>query len=112
MYQAIILPHFHRQIKHYSKKYRSLKDSIIELLENFQKTQHTHLGNSIYKVRLSVKEITRGKSKSFRLITLIVEIKKYIVPIAIYFKGDRQNLTQKEINDHLEIALLELQSKN
>ena len=106
-YQTIILPAFRKELKPYIKKFRSLKDSIIDLLDNFNHAQHINLGNGIYKIRLKIKEIPKGKSKSFRLIVLIMEIEKYLVPITIYFKGDQEDITKKELNTKLEAVLSE-----
>lgn len=108
MYQPIILPHFKRQLKRYSKKYRNLKEAVISILEHFDKRQHVHIGSNVYKVRLQTKDIPRGKSKSFRLLVFVVETEKYLVPICIYFKGDQEDITKKEINEHLEVILFEL----
>jgi len=41
-----------------------------------------------------------------------IEADKYLVPVCIYFKGDREDITKKEINDHLEIILFELRMEN
>jgi len=112
MYQPIILPHFKKQLKRYAKKYRHLKEAVISVLEDFNKRQHIHIGRNVYKVRLKTKDIARGKSKSFRMLVFVVEIDKYLVPICIYFKGDREDITKKEINDHLEIILFELRLRN
>jgi len=127
MYRPIILPHFKKQLKRHSRKYRHLKGAVISILESFDKRQHIHIGRNVYKVRLKTKDIARGKSKSFRmLVFLIAEIRsshasakasaieadKYLVPVCIYFKGDREDITKKEINDHLEIILFELRMEN
>lgn len=107
MYASIILPHFHRQLKRYTKKYRHLKEAVIESIENFRKDSSPHIGNNIYKLRLRTKDIPRGKSKSFRLLLLVIEEENYLVPLVIYFKGDKEDLTKKEINEHLEMILFE-----
>jgi mRNA-degrading endonuclease RelE of RelBE toxin-antitoxin system len=107
MHEYLILPHFKKQLKQLSKKYRHLKDEIIVTLEAFDKTQHQSLGNNLYKIRVKSKDIKRGKDKSFRLIVFIIEMQSYIVPITIYYKGDRKDISAKEVNDHLEIILLE-----
>ena len=112
MYQPIILPHFKRQLKRYSKKYRHLKEAVISILENFDTRQHVHIGHNVYKVRVHTKDIPRGKSKSFRLLVFVVEADQYLVPICIYFKGDQEDITKKEINDHLEMILFELRMGN
>jgi len=111
MYRIIILPHFKRQVKPYTKKYHHLKDALIATLEQFHPDQHTALGNGVYKIRLHSKDIPKGKSKSFRLIVLLVEMDKLLVPITLYFKGDQSNISKKELSDHLEIILFELQTE-
>ncbi|MBL7045111.1 MAG: hypothetical protein ISR98_00720 [Parcubacteria group bacterium] len=107
MYQYLILPHFKKQLKQLSKKYRSLKDEIILTLENFEKSKEQSLGNNVYKIRVKSKDINRGKNKSFRLFVHIIEVQDYVVPITIYYKGDRKDMNIKEINNHLEAILLE-----
>ena len=108
IYQPLILPHFKKNSKWYRKKYRHLQESLIEILEKFEKSQHVHLGNNIYKIRFKTSDIAKGKSKSFRLIVLVMEVEKFLVPMVLYFKGDRENITKKELNDHLETILLEM----
>ena len=111
MYQYWLPKHFLRQLKPRVKKYRRLKEDITNLLESFDKRQHTSLGNDTYKVRLKSSDIQRGKSKSFRMIIYIAETDKILVPFVIYFKGDREDISVREINFHLTMVLLELEDK-
>ncbi|OGL88097.1 hypothetical protein A3I42_03625 [Candidatus Uhrbacteria bacterium RIFCSPLOWO2_02_FULL_49_11] len=111
MYHVIILPHFLRQLNTYVKKHRRLKDDVIVCLEQFDARLHAHLGNNVYKVRLKSRDIPRGKSKSFRLIVLLINAGSFLVPISIYFKGDQEDIARKEINDHLETILFELRAR-
>jgi|SRR3989338_1525809 len=108
MYHLILLPYFHRQLKPYIKKHPGLREAIINIIEHFDKRQHDDLGNGVYKVRLSTETLQRGKSKSFRLIILLIEVKSMIVPITIYFKGDTATITKREINHQLAQILFEL----
>src|SRR3989338_2601480 len=105
MYQPLILPYFRRQLEPYAKKYRYLKEAVSSVLDDFRKEQHVHVGHSVYKVRLRSKDIPRGKSKSFRMLVLVVEVEGYVVPMTLYFKGDRDDITKKEIGHHLENVL-------
>lgn len=111
MYQAIVLGHFKRQLKPYVKKHHDLKDAVIETLEQFDPRQHNHLGGGVYKIRLKIKSLPKGKSKSFRMVILAMEAEGFLVPITIYFKGERDSLSKKEINDHLQQMLLELRAR-
>ncbi|MBU4331570.1 hypothetical protein KKD19_02950 [Patescibacteria group bacterium] len=109
MYEIIVLPHFHGQLKRYAKKYRHIKNDVIEKLRGFDKRQHVYLGNRIYKLRLKSKDIPRGKNKSLRLVILVVEMTSAIVPVILYFKGDREDISKKELKEHLQIILFELE---
>ena len=111
MYRVIILPYFRRQLKRYVKKYRDIKGSVIDSLKDFRKSKFTRIGGSVYKIRLKVKGLPRGKNKSFRLVVLVIEIEKFVVPVAIYFKGDKETLTKKEINQALEEVFFELKAQ-
>lgn len=108
MYQVLFLPHFRNQLKNYLKKYRQLKTDVLDELENFDKRKYVCLGNNAYKIRLKSSDIPRGKSKSFRLILLVEEIDSIIVPVTLYFKGEREDISLKEINRHLNIIWFEL----
>ncbi|OHA65199.1 MAG: hypothetical protein A3D64_02205 [Candidatus Wildermuthbacteria bacterium RIFCSPHIGHO2_02_FULL_49_9] len=109
MYQPLVLPYFRRQLEPHASKYRHLKDAVAIALDDFRKEQHAHVGHNVYKVRLRSKDIPRGKSKSFRMLVLVRETEGYVVPMTLYFKGDRDDITKKEVNRHLENILLELQ---
>lgn len=112
MHNVILLPHFKKELKPLVKKYPSLKDSLITMLDGFDLAKEVHLGNDLYKIRLATKEIKKGKSKSFRLIVLSISIGDFLVPVTVYFKGDKENISAAEINYHLEIILLEFSKTN
>lgn len=104
----IILPSFKRQLKPYLKKHQDLKEELIFCLENFDKKNAVFLGSNVYKIRLKIKNLNKGKNKSFRVLILLIESADQLIPISIFFKGDKENLSKKEINDSLEKALGEL----
>lgn len=108
MSKIIVLSYFKRQLKPLVKKHRDLKDAVINTLHTFHPDHHDHLGDDVYKVRLSAKSLHRGKSNAFRLILLVVDVDDLLVPVTIYFKGDRETVSQKEMNDHLQHILFEL----
>jgi mRNA-degrading endonuclease RelE of RelBE toxin-antitoxin system len=108
MYQSLFLPHFLRQLKPLLKKYPSVKEDIKRTLADFDTKLYPHLGRNVYKVRLGVTGLARGKSKSLRLIVLVVEHHSLLAPVTIYFKGDKTNISFKELSDHLEIIEIEI----
>lgn len=110
MYQVYLADHFLRQLKFYLKKYRNLENDLVATLQNFTLSSTMPLGRKLYKIRLKSSDIPRGKSKSFRLIVFLLEVKNVIVPIALYFKGERQDISEKEIEYHLAMVLADIKS--
>lgn len=43
------------------------------------------------------------------MLVLVMEKERFVMPIWLYFKGEREDISKKEINDHLEAILLEMQ---
>ena len=111
MYNVFIATHFKRQLKSYEKKYRTIVSDVADLLDGFDKKYHTDLGGGLYKARLKSGCLPRGKSKFFRVVIFFIEVEKILAQIAIYFKGDREDISKKELNDHLEEVCFELRSE-
>lgn len=65
-----ILP-FQRQAKRLIKKFPSLKNEILDLIESLktEPLQGTPLGDSCFKIRLSIASKNKGKSGGARVIT-------------------------------------------
>ena len=108
-YHLVLLPHFTKQLKPLLKKYRGLDESVIEMLEKFSPQHGTLIAPEIYKIRLGTQSLARGKSGAFRLCVYAFELERQIVPITIYFKGDKENLSPKDLEHHTQIILSELQ---
>ena len=106
MYEYALLPHFCRQLKPLLKKHPSVREALLDLLKNFDTNLYTHLGEDIYKCRLKTPGLRKGKSGAFRVLVLVEN--NLLTPVAIYFKGDKENLNKKEIRRHLKSILLEL----
>ena len=111
MYQVYLTDHFLRRLKPYLKKFRNLENDLIEALQNFTPKISDQLGHKLYKIRLKSTDIPKGKSKSFRVIIFLLELKNVIVPIMIYFKSERQDISEKEIEYHLEAVLIEIKKR-
>ena len=109
MYKIYLTDHFLKQLKPLTKKFRNLEDDIVGTLENFILEQADRLGQKFYKVRLKSNDLPRGKNKSFRIIIFLIGENSVIAPITVYFKGDQENIDEKEIEYHLEMVLLEIE---
>ena len=103
--------HFIGQLKPLTKKHRHLKDDLISVLRNFDKGTSIALGNNLYKIRIKSSDIRKGKNKSFRLIIFVWQKKNTLVPIVLYFKGDKENISKKELICHVSIILNEIKNQ-
>lgn len=98
-----ILP-FQRQAKRLIKKFPSLNKEVIELIESLQTNpqQGKDLGNGCYKIRLAIASKNKGKSGGARIITCIYLTEKEVYLLSIYDKGDKENLSEKELKELIE----------
>ena len=101
-YKFITYPSFDRELKRLAKKYKSLKQDIIDLSKEIEQNPGagTDLGNNIYKYRLSIASKGKGKRGGGRVITLnvlISEIETEVGFLFIYDKSELTNITDNEI---------------
>jgi mRNA-degrading endonuclease RelE of RelBE toxin-antitoxin system len=102
-YNIIAVPSFKRAIKKLAKKYGSLKDDLAVLFKSLEENpvQGTSLGKNCYKIRLAISSKGKGKSGGARLITNIVIDEEKVYLLSIYEKSEKENLTDKELDDLL-----------
>lgn len=98
--------YFKKQLKKYLQKDRSLVANLKDALEAFNKNFAISIGKGVYKIRIRAQN--KGKSGGYRVYLLLLEVKGFIVPLCIYSKSDKENLTSSELKDHLEGVLSEL----
>ena len=103
-YKIDLTNNFKKEAKKLIKKYPSLHFEIAqlgkELLENPK--IGTHLGNDVYKIRLSVASKGKGKSGGARVIYFIQIIDETIYLLSIYNKGEKDSLSDQEIAELLK----------
>jgi len=95
---------FERQAKKLSKKYPSLKSELLALVKELKaKTDEgIAISKSCYKIRLSIKSKGKGKSGGARVITYFVVANDTVFLLSIYDKSEKENLTDKELEELLE----------
>ena len=108
MWEVVVLPHFKKVLKPLAKKHRDLLLTVLFELKNFDKNRAIKITEDVYKIRISPSSLPKGKSGGFRLYVLVMEIRKRLAPITIYYKSEKENLTLPELKDHLAIIMLEL----
>jgi mRNA-degrading endonuclease RelE of RelBE toxin-antitoxin system len=103
-YKVLPIPPFDRQLKRLSKKYPSLKEEYFELIENLEQNpvQGTNLGNNCFKIRIAIASKGKGKSGGARVITNFVINDGTVYLLSIYDKSEKENLTDKELNELLK----------
>ncbi len=80
-------------------------------LENFSPESSTKIRYGLYKIRFSPSALSKGKSKSFRLIIYVYYFEDLITPVIAYYKDDIVNLSIKEITIHLKKVIEEIESE-
>ena len=103
-YKIFLSEGFQKRAKRLSKKFPSLKEELLDLLENLENNPltGTSMGNGFYKIRLAVKSKQAGKRGGFRIITYVYIIKESIVLFTIYDKSEQSDVTDKELKAFLK----------
>ena len=103
-YKIVSTKVFEKELKRLAKKYKSLKEDIAALFEDLEAnpTQGTPLGGSCYKVRLAISSKQKGKSGGARVITCVKVVQEAVILLTIYDKSERENITDKEIEEFLK----------
>lgn len=100
--------YFKKQLKKYAIKDSMLTRNLENALNTFKSEYATSIGKGVYKIR--VRAQNKGKSGGYRVYLLLLQVKGYIVPLCIYSKHDKENLSSKEFMSHLEAVWAELSS--
>ncbi len=94
---------FERQAKRLIKKYPSLKNELMQLIQVLKEhpEQGTFIGKSCFKIRLSISSKGKGKSGGARVIANFILMEKTVYLLTIYDKSEKENLTDKELEELL-----------
>ena len=107
-YSVKTIAFFEHKAKKLVKKYPSLKQELSELVQSLktEPKQGTPLGNSCYKIRLSIASKKKGKSGGARIITNVYVAGETVYLLTIYDKSEQEDISDKEL-----LALLKLIDK-
>jgi mRNA-degrading endonuclease RelE of RelBE toxin-antitoxin system len=105
-YKIIAVPTFRKELKKLAKKYHTLKEDLALLFESLKENpiQGTALGKNCYKIRIAISSKGKGKSGGARIITNIVIAEETVYLLSIYDKSNKDNLSDKELNELLEFV--------
>ena len=98
-FEVITTPNFDKEAKRLAKRWPSLKADLGALFTDLaeQPRTGTHLGNDVYKIRLRIASTGKGRSGGARVITVVRYTGNRVYPCAIYSKGDKDTVSDKEI---------------
>ncbi|MEX8547798.1 MAG: type II toxin-antitoxin system RelE/ParE family toxin [Mucilaginibacter sp.] len=94
---------FKKEFKRLNKTYPSIRnefDDLVTLLED-NPIQGTSIGNGFYKIRLAIASKGKGKRGGARVITYVAIINETVYLASIYNKSEKENISQKELQDIL-----------
>lgn len=103
-YKVEVSPNFQKEAKKLIKKYPSLKTELAVLFIELEAnpTLGTSLGDDIYKIRLAITSKNKGKSGGARVMSFVKITDTVVLLFSIFNKGDKDNITDKEIEDLLK----------
>lgn len=103
-YKIELTDNFKKEAKKLIKKFPSLRSEIAELGKKLAEnpTIGTPLGNNVYKIRLSIASKNKGKSGGGRVISFVKIVDETVFLLSIYSKGDRDNISDNEIEELLK----------
>jgi len=105
-YEVILTEDFKKFFKRLFKKYPSLKDDLLGLVENLEKDFKigTSLGHNLYKIRLSISSKSREKSGGARVIYFFVSEENEIYLVHIFDKSEYENIPKDKLIEMLKSA--------
>jgi mRNA-degrading endonuclease RelE of RelBE toxin-antitoxin system len=103
-YKVKTIAVFEKQAKRLIKKYVSLKTELLQLVQELKENpeQGTAIGKSCFKIRIAIASKGKGKSGGARIIANIVITDATVYLLSIYDKSEKENLTDKELDELLE----------
>ena len=106
-YKIIPTDNFNREVKKLAKKFRSIRNDLVQLRNDLQlkPTLGVHLGNNVYKIRVSIASKGRGKSGGARVISFVWVSDKKIFLMSVYDKSEKSNISDQEIKELLNQIL-------
>lgn len=97
---------FDKELKRLAKKYPSVKSDFNTLLDSLKETptQGKAIGKGCYKIRMAITSKDKGKSGGSRVITCVKIVAESVFLISIYDKGNKESLTDMELDKLLKMA--------
>ena len=106
-YEAYLTETFQKSVKILRKKYRSVKDDLSDTIQILE--QEPTMGDpipgwnkEIWKIKVASSDVRKGKRGGFRLIYLWRAGELRIYFLVAYFKGEKVDISKREIEELLK----------
>jgi len=108
-YKVKAIPEFEKELKKLLKKYPSLKDEFLTLVESLETNpnQGVQIFKNCFKVRISIKSKVKGKSGGARVITHLAVSDDTVFLLSIYDKSKQESITDA----YIKILLAQVSDK-
>jgi len=95
---------FDKELKKLAKKYPSVKNDYKALVDSLKEEpkQGQALGKDCYKIRMAITSKGKGKSGGSRVISCVKIIAESVFLLSIFDKGDKENISDKELDNLLK----------
>ncbi len=99
---------FDKELKKLAKKYPSIKNDYKALIDSLKEEpkQGQALGKDCYKIRMAITSKGKGKSGGSRIISCVKIVAESVFLLSIFDKGNKENISDKELDELLRIAEL------
>lgn len=103
-FQVKAIPEFEKELKKLLKKYPSLKDEFLTLVESLETNpnQGVQIFKNCFKIRIAIKSKGKGKSAGARVITHLTISDNTVFLLSIYDKSKQESVTDAYIKLLLE----------
>lgn len=90
---------FERKLKRLSKKHKSIKADLLEVIEQLEDnpTLGTPIGKDCYKIRVAITSKSKGKSAGAKMITYVRIVSENVFLMDIYDKSEQATISDKEL---------------
>ncbi|MBT4123946.1 MAG: type II toxin-antitoxin system RelE/ParE family toxin [Candidatus Pacebacteria bacterium] len=104
MLKIVPTPEFIKQVKKLAKTYKQVSNDLELLKKQLILNPKTgiELGGKCFKLRLANSSIPTGKSGGFRVVTYYIDDNDTIRLLLIYSKSEKENISNKELEDVLK----------
>jgi len=112
-YEVHLTKTFQKYLKILKKKHPTVKDDLLHTIQALE--EDPTIGDpisgwkkEIWKVRTASSDVKKGKRGGFRTIYLWKSGENSVYLLAVYFKGDKEDISKKEIEKTLKKLTQEL----